>query len=187
MLDQIIKYMQGKRFREAMGVPMDVKIDISLLAQGEYNMNYIFEHPVSKQKLLLRMNTGSQMHLEEQIEYEYLALKQLETSGRVPKALYVDGSKQELPYGVMVMEYLPGIVMDYEKDMKVGAEILADIHSMPIDSAGSLLHSKNPCKEILEECEQMFHVYETSPLADEKKRAQIRKLLWKQHIRNGGK
>ena len=93
MLDQIIKYMQGKSFREAMGIPTETKVEISLLAQGEYNMNYIFEHPVSKQKLLLRMNTGSQMHLEDQIEYEYLALKQLEASGRVPKALYVDGSK----------------------------------------------------------------------------------------------
>ena len=177
MLDQIVKYMQGESFREALAIPMGEKVDISLLAQGEYNMNYIFEHPVSKQKLLLRLNTGSQMHLEEQIEYEYFALKQLEASGRVPKALYVDGSKQVLPYGVMVMEYLPGQVMDYEKDMKVGAEILADIHSMQIDPAGSLLHSKNPCKEILDECEQMFRVYENSPLADEKKRAQIRKLL----------
>ena len=177
MLERIKEYMQGETFRAELEIPESAEIEISLLAQGEYNMNYIFEHPVSKKKLLLRLNTGSQMHLERQIEYEYQALKQIECSGRVPKAMYVDGAKEKLPYGVMVMEYLPGHAMDYETEIKHGAEILADIHAMPIDPAGSLLHSKNPCKEILEECEQMFRVYEESDLADAKKKAQIRKLL----------
>ena len=71
MLERIKEYMSGERFRSELGLPISAEIEISLLAQGEYNMNYIFEHPVSKKKLLLRLNTGSQMHLEHQIEYEY--------------------------------------------------------------------------------------------------------------------
>lgn len=173
----IEQYSKTTEFREALGIPQEAEIHFELLAQGEYNRNYLFVHPVTEEKLLLRVNTGSQMHLQHQIVYEYNALKQLEKSGRTPKVFYVDGSKKNLPYGVLVMEYLPGLTMDYEKDMHAGAEILADIHSVQVDVEGSLIHSANPCREILEECNQMFQVYEQSELADTKKAVQIRKLL----------
>ncbi len=37
-----------------------------MLAQGEYNRNYVFTHPVTGKKLVLRVNCGSQMHLRHQ-------------------------------------------------------------------------------------------------------------------------
>lgn len=177
MKNLVDKYLETDKFRNGLGIPKEAKISCELLAQGEYNQNYLFVHPVSEKKLLLRLNMGSQMHLENQIEYEYQALKQLETSERTPKVYYVDGSKEVIPHGVLVMEYLPGRVMDYLTDMHVGAEILADIHSISVDAEGSLIHSQNPCKEILEECNQMFRVYEESELADEQKKKQIRRML----------
>jgi len=177
MIDLIKLYSQKEEFRTSIGIPENVDLEFELLAQGEYNMNYSFSHPVTGEKLLFRVNTGSQMHLEHQIEYEYNALKLLETSGRTPKVYFVDGSKKFLPYGVLVMEYLPGHVMDYLKDMGAGAEILADIHATSIGADKGLIHSKNPCQEILEECNQMFKVYEESELADSKKKEQIRNLL----------
>ena len=177
MLEVLNRYSQKDEFRKSLGLSSEDKLEFAMLAQGEYNMNYKFAHPATGKELLLRINMGSQMHLENQIEYEYYALKQLEASGRTPKVYYVDGSKQEIPYGVMVMEYLPGQVMDYETDLYIGAEILADIHGTPIDPEGSLIHSSNPCKEILEECNQMFRVYEESELADESKKKQIRNML----------
>ncbi len=177
MLELIKAYSQKEKFRKSLGLSTEMELEFTMLAQGEYNMNYLFVHPVTEQKLLLRINMGSQMHLENQIEYEYHALKQLEASERTPKVYFVDGSKTDIPYGIMVMEYLPGQVMDYEKDMRTGAEILADIHATPIDAKGSLIHSANPCKEILEECNQMFRIFEESELADAHKKKQIRAML----------
>lgn len=177
LAEQIKEYAQLKKFRETLEIPADAELTFSLLAQGEYNMNYEFTHPVTGQKLLMRLNTGSQMHLDNQIEYEYEALKNLEISGRTPKVYYVDGTREKLPYGILVMEYLPGQVMDYHTDMQTGAEILADIHSTPMPQESGLLLSQNPCREILEECDQMFQVYEKSELGDPKKKTWIRGLL----------
>lgn len=75
-------------------MPKEKTENYELLAQGEYNINYAFTHPVTGKKLLLRVNCGSQMHLEHQIEYEAHALRLMEGSGRTPKVLYVDGSKK---------------------------------------------------------------------------------------------
>ena len=102
------EYTARKEYRKALGLPEKVTEKYEMLAQGEYNRNYVFTHPVSQKKLVLRVNFGSQMHLENQIEYEYNALKLLEGSGRTPKVFYVDGSLKHLSQGIMVMEYLPG-------------------------------------------------------------------------------
>lgn len=136
-MDRIIglkEYVKSRKYREALGLPREVSEEYSMLAQGEYNINYLFTHPVNGQKLLLRVNCGSQMHLKNQIEYEYHALKLLEGSGRTPKALYVDGSLECLSHGVMVMEFLPGTSLDYRTDLAYAATCLADIHSVRSES-----------------------------------------------------
>ena len=88
------EYVKNKEYREALGLPKEKTENYELLAQGEYNINYAFTHPVTGKKLLLRVNCGSQMHLEHQIEYEAHALRLMEGSGRTPKVLYVDGSNR---------------------------------------------------------------------------------------------
>ena len=179
----LAEYIKNKDYREALGLPQAQMEKYELLAQGEYNINYAFTHPVTEKKLLLRVNCGSQMHLKHQIEYEAHALKLIECSGRTPKVLYVDGSKKILDHGVLVMEYLPGHAMDYRKELMLAAPCLADIHSVPIpESEEILIHPDNPLKAILEECEEMFKVYLESPLGDEEKKTYIRELLnlgWK--------
>jgi len=177
MIELLKKYSKEPEFCKSLGFSENDEIEFSMLAQGEYNVNYIFEHPVTGKKLLFRVNTGSQMHLENQIEYEYRALKDLEISGRTPKVYYVDSSKKTIPYGILVMEYLPGHEMDYRKELYKGAEILADIHAVEMPEDSGLIHSANPCNEILDECNQMFCVYEQSELADQNKRKQIRRML----------
>lgn len=175
-------YIASKSYREAMGLPKEVCEEYRLLAQGEYNVNYIFTHPISKRKLLLRVNCGSQMHLDDQIKYEYNALKLLEKSGRTPKVFYVDGTKEFLDHGIMVMEFLPGNSLDYRKDLYLAAECLADIHSTPLASVEGLVSPKNPLKAILEECESMVKTYMDSPLGDGNTKRLIRMLLdngWK--------
>ena len=177
------EYVKNKEYREALRLPKEKTENYELLAQGEYNVNYAFTHPVTGKKLLLRVNCGSQMHLEHQIEYEAHALRLMEGSGRTPKVLYVDGSKKILEHGVLVMEYLPGHAMDYHTELMLAAPCLADIHSVPIpESEEILIHPQNPLKAILEECEEMFKVYLESPLGDGEKKTYIRELLdlgWK--------
>ena len=97
-IDGLEEYVRREEFLEKLNIPKDSNINFQLLAQGEYNINYLFTHPITKEKLILRINTASQMNLSNQIEYEYKALLALEESTRTPKVLYVDGSKKHIDY-----------------------------------------------------------------------------------------
>ena len=88
------EYVKNEKYRKALNLPNEQEEEYTMLAQGEYNINYSFTHPKTGKKLLLRVNCGSQMHLENQIGYECHALQLLEASGRTPKVLYVDGSRK---------------------------------------------------------------------------------------------
>ena len=99
------------------------------------------------------------MDLENQIEYEYNALIQLKDSKRTPVPIYVDGSKKYLNYGVLVMNFLEGVYLDYEKDLNIAASCLADIHSIKIEENTHLLCPKNPFEAIIDECKAMVQTY----------------------------
>ena len=132
---------------------LDAVPEFTLLGQGEYNVNYTFDHPDGR-RLVLRINRGSQMHLPDQIGYEFSALKALEASGRTPKALFCDSA-----HNCLVMEHLPGRSLQYERDLETAAEIFADIHALP--TAPGLLEPENPLTAIIDECRQMVsHYYE---------------------------
>ena len=73
-------YLKSAAFLSQLDLPEGTGLDFSLLGQGEYNLNYVFTHPVTGRMLVLRINTGSQMHLEDQIGYEFSALKILASS-----------------------------------------------------------------------------------------------------------
>ena len=190
----------SKPYREALGLPDEVTEEYNLLAQGEYNINYIFAHPITGKKLVLRVNCGSQMHLENQITYEYRALELLERSGRTPVVYYVDDTKQFINNGVLVMEYLSGHSLIYEKEMDKALAVLADIHSVNIEpqnkgeetvsiSGTTLLAPREPLKAILEECEQMAAKFFDYEQADIMIKQKIRKLLdygWKRLGRRTG-
>ena len=175
-------YVKSAHYRNALHLPQEQTEHYEVLAQGEYNRNYLFTHPVTGKQLILRVNYGSQMHLEHQIEYEYHALELLKHSGRTPQVYYVDGSKQLLENGVLVMEYLPGHALDYKTELSGAAACLADIHSVPLPEHHGLIHPKDPLQTILRECEEMFSVYEGSDLGTAEKKHYIRELLdlgWK--------
>ena len=177
--DDIKKYVNSKKFKEVMDIPSLCQVELSELAKGEYNINYWFIHPVTGRKLVFRINTASQMNLDDQIGYEFNALRLLESSGRTPKALYADGSRQDLEYGVLVMEFLEGRPLCYETDMVIAAAILADVHSVPADETSGLLSPQNPLEAMLEECESMVQTYYNSPLGDDNIKEKIHELLEK--------
>ena len=114
-INNLEEYVKRQEFLEKLNIPKDSKIKLELLAQGEYNINYLFTHPVTKEQLILRVNTASQMNLKDQIEYEYKSLLLLKESNRTPISIYVDSSKKYLDYGVLVMNFLPGVQLDYKK------------------------------------------------------------------------
>lgn len=176
-IKQLNTYVNRPEFKEQLQIPENEVVVLHPLAQGEYNINYWFSHPETKEKLVLRLNTGSQMHLEDQIGYEYKALKLLEHSGRTPVPICVDGSRQQLPWGILVMKFLEGRALDYRRDLHLAAEALADIHSVSVPEDTHLLSPGNPLKAILEECEEMVQTYYRSSLGEVAVKRQIEQLL----------
>ena len=173
-------------YRSALGLPAAVTEEYRLLAQGEYNRNFRFRHPVTGKELLLRVNCGSQMHLEHQIEYESHALELLAPSGRTPRVLYTDGSKRYTDHWVSVMEYLPGRPLDYHRDLERAAGILADVHSVPLPGPSGLIEPADPLRAVLEECEEMLRVYLNSdlpPLSGKRKIRELLDLAWERYHR----
>ena len=148
------QYLKSDAFLAPLGIPAGTEPEFTLLGQGEYNLNYTFLHPVTGQKLVLRINTGSQMHLEDQIGYEFSALQDLEPSGRTPKPLFCDPGRK-----LLVMEWLPGRALNYRTDMDIAARILADIHSVPVPRNTKLIRPDHPAMAIYEECLQMVQHY----------------------------
>ncbi|MBR2896072.1 MAG: phosphotransferase [Oscillospiraceae bacterium] len=153
------EYVHSPEFLHALDLPFNSSLNFSPLGQGEYNTNYRFSHPVTGKELVLRINTGSQMHLSDQIGYEFSALNTLKKSGRTPAPLFCDGTKSILPYGILVMEWLPGRALRYETDLNTAAEILADIHALSVERDCPLLYPAHPLQSIYDECLAMVEHY----------------------------
>lgn len=145
--------------RAALELPESASVKVKLLARGEYNANFSFVHPTTGERLLLRVNLGSQMHLDDQIGYEAHALKLLEPSGRTPRVPFVDSSKSYFGKGVLVEQWLPGRPLSYDTDLDVAAEILADVHAVALPEDHGLMEPCDPLGAVVDECEAMFAVY----------------------------
>ena len=154
MITKYMDFLKSDAFLSPLGIPAGTELTFSVLGQGEYNLNYVFSHPATGEKYVLRINTGSQMHLSDQIGYEYAALQHLAPSGRTPKPICCYPEQ-----GMLVMEWLPGRALDYRTDMDIAAKILADIHCTPVPADCHLLQPGHPAKAIYEECLQMVQHY----------------------------
>lgn len=154
LLKEIDNYIEKNhiRIRES-GVDISKDSSVKFLAQGEYNINYTIEsrdessekdyvENSSQKKYVLRINTGSQIESDNQIKYEYNAIKYLEKSGVTPKVYYLDDSKKEMGYGLLIMEFLPGEHLDYYRDMKKAGKLIASVHSVPIAAADNFIIEK---------------------------------------------
>lgn len=171
------EFIKNKQYRDALNLPEQIIENYELLAQGEYNRNYFFIHPITKEKLVLRINFGSQMHLPNQIEYEFNSLKLLENSSRTPVPIYVDGSKKHIQYGILVMKYIDGHHLNYLNELNLASSCLADIHSIKVHQNNHLVKPKNSFYAIIDECEEMFKVYYNSEFADKHIKNEINFLL----------
>jgi aminoglycoside phosphotransferase (APT) family kinase protein len=148
-----VPVMAGRTFR------------VEPLARGEYNLNYRLIGDALQ--LVLRVNIGTQIGRDDQILYEYRALKLLEDSGCTPRPYFVDDSRRHLPRGVCIMEYLPGRPLDYRGDLNAAARLFAAVHRVPVPEAQNpLIREKAPLSLIYDECAGLLGRYLQSDLAD---------------------
>ena len=165
----LLERISERAYREALDLPFEVTEEYAFLARGEYNENFVFSHPKSGKRYVLRVNHGSQMHLPKQVSYEAHALSLLEKSGRVPKVYYVEEKGDK---GILLMEFLEGRALRYETDLSVAGQILADIHSTEYEREKDLgelrlLSPENPLYAMLLESSSLLKSYELSPFMEE--------------------
>lgn len=158
---------QAGGLREALNVPADAPLQVESLAQGEHNANFILTTTDSR-RFVLRINYSSQMGLDDQIGYEFAALKALSNSGRTPQPLYVDSTKAVIPHGVLVETYLPGVLLDLENTQQVQevAHILADIHAVQAPDGCGLFQPNDPLQAQLDNSHVFFANYCESEFAE---------------------
>ena len=127
---------------------------VRFLAAGEYNENYQVAASDGA-RYVFRLNHGSQIGQERQIEYEYNVLHALQHSGVTPRPFRCDPRPQGLSHGALLMEFLPGQPLDYRRDCALAARIFARIHTQPVPAAGDcdppLLRQLRPVEAIARE------------------------------------
>ena len=112
-LAAVERYLARARdLREALGIPASAAIDVRILAAGEHNMNFVFAHPSTGERFVLRVGCASQIELESPSRYEFDALRILLPSGRTPKPYWMDDGSEAPGRGVIVMEFLEGSPLD---------------------------------------------------------------------------
>jgi aminoglycoside phosphotransferase (APT) family kinase protein len=145
------------------------------LAQGEYNLNYLLTG--NDTRLVLRVNIGTQIGREDQIQYEYRALKLLQPSGVTPTPHFVDDTREQIDRGVLIMAYLPGEPLDYQRDLEAAASLLASVHQVPVaEEENHLIREDAPLSLIFQECSTLLESYFRSPLADPGIKAYLQEL-----------
>ena len=141
------------------------------LAQGEYNLNFLLtptlKHLPGAVPLVLRYNVGTQIDRDDQILYEYQALKLLVQSDKTPTPYFVDDSCQKLERGILIMAYLPGRSLDYQRDLSAAAHLFAKIHQVQVpESSNHLIRENAPLTLIYDECSTLLKTYFEASEAD---------------------
>lgn len=129
------------------------------LAAGEYNANFIFD----QDRQILRIALGSQLHLDDQIAYEYKALQALSVSGVTAQPYELQAYSPFFGFGYLTEEFLPGRALEYETDLLKAAELLARVHGVDPKRAPHLRKASYPFRVMQEEFESMFSHYEAWP------------------------
>lgn len=134
--------------------------DITYLAAGEYNENYTIRS--GSGKYVFRINHGSQLGIENQVEYEYNVLNAVYPSGATPEVFKFHPGPNGFPGGVLLMSFIEGEPFDYRKDLEKAAAVFAAIHALP--GTGNFLVQTNPIASIAEESWGLITKYPDHPL-----------------------
>ena len=168
-LEEAQRYVESSReFKAGIGVGEGTHVELHPLGNGEHNANFWFVHPETGEKLVLRANYVSQQGLARQSTYEFEALRALEPCDRAPRPVFVDESRSVVERGMLVISFVEGDVLDYESadDLDEVARILADIHSVEVQSDCPILKPKDALYDLYEEDARMYQMYKRSAYVD---------------------
>lgn len=135
------------------------EVRVEFLADGEYNENYSLH--AGADCFLFRINHGTQLGLDNQIEYEFEVLRAVHPSGVTPEPLRLIPRGPEFPMGAMIMEFVPGVPFNYQRDWRSAAGIFAAIHALP--ASPSLVRQESPVADIVAECEELLGRHSPHP------------------------
>ncbi|MGV7927470.1 MAG: phosphotransferase [Spirochaetota bacterium] len=155
-----------KRFLEHSGWVV-APVSVSFLAAGEYNENFLVTDSAGANSVF-RVNHGSQLGLADQIEYEFRVLKAVHASGVTPEPYRFDPALPGIGGGALLMEYLPGVPLDYARDWPAAAEVFARIHELPSGEA-RLVEQPEPVLDIARESLGLLTRFGDHPLREERK------------------
>ena len=141
---------------------LDNVADISFLAAGEYNENYVVT--AGSNKYVFRINHGTQLNQADQIRYEYNVLTAVAASGVTPIPRQV--ASDTALGGVLLMDYIPGRAFDFNTDLYKVPAIFAAIHQLPL--SGNLVRQTDPVGDIARESHGLLEKFPHHPLAKEK-------------------
>jgi aminoglycoside phosphotransferase (APT) family kinase protein len=175
LLPKVRTYLMERGWKDIPGLH-ERSFEVSRLAQGEYNLNYLIA--AGGLRLVFRVNIGTQIQRNDQIIYEYKALRLLERSGVTPRPFFVDDSRQFIDYGILVMEFLPGESLDYRCDTGSAAALFTRVHQTEVPEADNhLIRESAPLSLIYDECAKLLQRYFESDLADPGIQDYLRDLL----------
>lgn len=168
-VDDGYRYVLGNvALKNAIGLENDVDIELQPLGMGEHNVNYRLD--ASGRSFVLRINVAKQPFHDDQVAYEFSALKALEPSGRAPEPVYLDNSPDAPGAGALVIGFCDGDMLDFDRlrpgDLQCAAQIMADVHAVPIAPCCPLHRPADPLRELFDECVQRFEVYRSSAFED---------------------
>ncbi|WP_125707909.1 aminoglycoside phosphotransferase family protein [Companilactobacillus zhongbaensis] len=155
ILSKIKEYLKNATINTECNMGEVQKVDF--LAQGEYNRNFFISDNLG-QNFVFRINYGSQINQAKQARYEFQALNMLFPSGRTPKPLLLDDSKQYFDHDILIEQFLPGRPLIYERDLSQAAEIFGDVHRLTLDDhqISQLITETNICSDRINEAKSLL-------------------------------
>ena len=173
LVQDIQRYIQANPKLAHLHLHKDTKV--SFLAQGEYNINFTLDS--MQHKYVFRINTGSQLEINNQIMYEYQSIKQLERSGVTPKVYFVDDTLSSFEYGILIMEFLEGDPLHYRRDLAKAAIIFSKIHSLDIKGPHHFIVEENLFSDRIREGERLLSNVWASPFVHKEIKLFFEKIL----------
>ncbi|MBQ9043624.1 MAG: phosphotransferase [Eggerthellaceae bacterium] len=169
--DVFAAYLRGNaELRAAIGAPEGAVLEPHYLGAGEHNRNFWFVEPASGRKYVLRVNVISQPFHDDQVSYEFAALKALAPSGCTPEPIYLDSPSATFEKGAMVIGFCEGDELNLDAlrpgDLHCVAQLMADVHAVPVSGDCTLFRPADPLRALYDECIERFETYYSSAYED---------------------
>jgi len=150
--------------------------EVSFLARGENSLNHLVGGAAGSDAFVARLVTNSEMGLPlpEQALYEHHALGLLAPTGVTPQPYGVDPEPEDLPYPLILEEFLPGRPLDYATDLEAAARCVARVHAPGVPEGHGLQEKADPAPAILSESRALAEPYLSWPEAGEESKATLR-------------